>query len=99
MRRAAAIAVLAVLADLGLAVASDWMFGPELANGSVRRVLEDWTLPPIDLWAVFPTGRLASTKARAFAEFVATIVNGDGAPPEDADLGGRHSQRDPSREA
>ncbi|PWC47342.1 LysR family transcriptional regulator [Azospirillum sp. TSA6c] len=89
----------AVLADLGLAVASDWMFGPELADGSVRRVLEDWTLPPIDLWAVFPTGRLASTKARAFAEFVAGIVNGDGAPVEDADLGGRQSQQDHSQEA
>lgn len=60
----------AVLADMGLAVASDWMFGPELASGAVQRVLPDWTLPPIDLWAVFPTGRLASAKARAFADFV-----------------------------
>jgi DNA-binding transcriptional LysR family regulator len=64
----------AVLADMGLAVASDWMFGPELASGAVRRVLGDWTLPPMDLWAVFPTGRLASAKARAFAEFVETIL-------------------------
>jgi DNA-binding transcriptional LysR family regulator len=60
----------AVLADMGLAVASDWMFAPELANGAVRRMLPDWSLPPIDLWAVFPTGRLASAKARAFAAFV-----------------------------
>jgi DNA-binding transcriptional LysR family regulator len=60
----------AVLADIGLAVASDWMFVPELASGAVRRVLPQWTLPPIDLWAVFPTGRLASAKARAFADFV-----------------------------
>jgi DNA-binding transcriptional LysR family regulator len=60
----------AVLADMGLAVASDWMFAPELANGAVQRVLPDWSLPPIALWAVFPTGRLASAKARAFAAFV-----------------------------
>jgi DNA-binding transcriptional LysR family regulator len=60
----------AVLADMGLAVTSDWMFAPELASGAVRRVLPDWTLPPIDLWAVFRTGRLASAKARAFADFV-----------------------------
>jgi DNA-binding transcriptional LysR family regulator len=60
----------AVLADMGLAVTSDWMFAPELANGAVRRVLPEWTLAPIDLWAVFPTGRLASAKARAFADFV-----------------------------
>lgn len=89
----------AVLADLGLAVASDWMFGPELANGSVRRVLEDWTLPPVDLWAVFPTGRLASTKARAFAEFVAGIVNGDDAPAEEAESGERHFNGGHSQEA
>ncbi|MFA6964561.1 LysR substrate-binding domain-containing protein [Bosea sp. (in: a-proteobacteria)] len=64
----------AVLADLGLAVASDWMFGPELASGAVHRVLEDWALPPIDLWALFPTGRLASAKARAFADFVEAMI-------------------------
>lgn len=60
----------AVLADMGLAVASDWMFAPELASGAVQRLLPDWSLPPIALWAVFPTGRLASAKARAFAAFV-----------------------------
>src|ERR1700743_3240687 len=60
----------AVLADMGLAVASDWMFAPELASGAVTRVLPDWRLSPIDLWAIFPTGRLASAKARAFADFV-----------------------------
>jgi DNA-binding transcriptional LysR family regulator len=65
----------AVLADMGLAVASDWMFGPELASGAVQRVLPDWTLPPIDLWAVFPTGRLASAKARAFSAFVEDTLN------------------------
>lgn len=60
----------AVLADMGLTIASDWMFAPELASGAVRRVLTDWSLPPIDLWAVFPNGRMASAKARAFAAFV-----------------------------
>lgn len=46
------------------------MFGPELASGRVRRVLQDWELPPIDLWVVFPSGRKASAKARAFASFI-----------------------------
>lgn len=64
----------AVMADMGLAVTSDWMFWPELQSGEVRRVLEDWELPNINLWAVFPTGRLASAKARAFADFVETVV-------------------------
>lgn len=64
----------AVLSHIGLAVASDWMFAPELSDGTVQRVLDDWDLPPIDLWAVFPTGRLASAKARAFADFAGSIV-------------------------
>lgn len=64
----------AVLADIGLTVNSDWMFAPELESGAVRRALEDWELPPVDLWAVFPTGRLASTKARAFADYVESIL-------------------------
>jgi DNA-binding transcriptional LysR family regulator len=60
----------AVLADIGVAVASEWMFSRELATGAVKAVLAGWTIPPIDLWAVFPTGRMASAKARAFAAFV-----------------------------
>jgi DNA-binding transcriptional LysR family regulator len=63
----------AVLADMGLAIASDWMFWPELHNRQAVRLLEDWQLPSLDLWAVFPTGRLASAKARAFADFTAGI--------------------------
>jgi DNA-binding transcriptional LysR family regulator len=59
-----------VLAGLGLAVGSDWLFAPELKSGAVISVLTDWSLPSVDLWAVFPTGRLASAKARAFASFV-----------------------------
>ena len=60
----------AVLAHLGLAVASDGMLGAELKSGAVREVLADWRLPSVDIWAVFPTGRRASAKARAFAVFV-----------------------------
>lgn len=60
----------AVLADMGLTIASDWMFAPELADGRVERVLTDWSLPEIELWAVYPSGRLASAKARAFAAFL-----------------------------
>lgn len=64
----------AVLADLGLTIASDWMFWNELADGHVRRVLSRWSLPPIDLWAVFPSGRMPSAKARQFAGFVETVL-------------------------
>jgi DNA-binding transcriptional LysR family regulator len=51
------------------------MFAPEVANGTVQRVLEDWALPLIDLWAVFPSGRMASAKARQFASFVEAVMS------------------------
>ena len=52
----------AVLANAGIAVASEWMFSPEIADRTVQMVLQDWELPRIDLWAVFPAGRTATTK-------------------------------------
>jgi DNA-binding transcriptional LysR family regulator len=61
----------AVLAGLGLSIGgSEWLFAPELAAGTVKALLTDWSLPIVELWAVFPTGRQASAKARAFALFV-----------------------------
>jgi DNA-binding transcriptional LysR family regulator len=64
----------AVLAGFGLAITSEWMFQPELESGRVRAVLDDWSLPLLDLWAVFPTGRRASAKARAFVAFVEQVL-------------------------
>ena len=60
----------AVLAELGLTVASGRLFARELNSGAVKPVLEDWSLPPIDLLAVFPTGRQSRAKARAFTSII-----------------------------
>jgi DNA-binding transcriptional LysR family regulator len=80
----------ALLGGLGLAIASEWMFSPELADGTVQAVLTDWELPSIDLWAVFPAGRLVSAKARAFVAFVEEVlgVTGDnqGRAPSESEL-------------
>jgi DNA-binding transcriptional LysR family regulator len=67
----------AVLADLGVAVASEWMFSPELARGRVVRALSDWQLPSVALWAVFPTGKHPNAKARAFAKFIEHQLTAD----------------------
>ncbi|MYM69513.1 LysR family transcriptional regulator [Pseudoduganella sp. FT55W] len=66
----------AVCSGVGVAIASEWMFAPELANGAVEQLLPEWSLPTIDLWAVYPSGRLASAKARAFTAFVQEIMAG-----------------------
>jgi DNA-binding transcriptional LysR family regulator len=64
----------AVIAGMGLAVTSEWLFASELAGGVVRPALTEWTLPPADLWLVFPTGRAVSAKARAFATFAKSAL-------------------------
>ncbi|GBR02464.1 LysR family transcriptional regulator [Asaia lannensis] len=64
----------AILADMGLTITSDWMFAPELESGAVTRLLPAWSLPDIDLWAVFPTGRMMTAKARQFANFVQGLM-------------------------
>jgi DNA-binding transcriptional LysR family regulator len=64
-----------VLADLGLAIASEWMFAPELKANTVKPVLVDWSLPPVELWAILPMGRQASAKARAFASFIGRQIS------------------------
>lgn len=71
----------AVLAGAGLTIASEWMFGPELADGTVQRTLEEWRLAPVDLWAVYPAGRVATAKARAFVGFVEILLAEAAAAP------------------
>jgi DNA-binding transcriptional LysR family regulator len=65
----------AVLAGQGFAITSRWMFAPELASGMVAPILEDWTLPAMELWVIYPSGRLTSTKARAFVKWFEATIN------------------------
>src|SRR6266403_1326754 len=65
----------AVFAGAGIAIASEWMFAPEILDGTVKAVLQNWELPRIDFWAVFPAGRMATSKARTFVSFVQEILN------------------------
>lgn len=65
-----------VLAGLGLTIASRWMFAREIEDGAVVSVLSGWSLPTMDLWAVFPSGRLPTAKARAFVDWVAHCMDG-----------------------
>jgi DNA-binding transcriptional LysR family regulator len=64
----------AVISGQGFAVASRWMFSPELESGEVVSILDGWTLPPLDLWVIYPSGRLTSTKARAFVKWFEGII-------------------------
>ena len=64
----------AVLAGQGFTITSRWMFAPELASGAVLAVLKEWTLPPMELWVIYPSGKLTSTKARAFMKWFESTI-------------------------
>ncbi len=64
----------AVLAGLGVAIISRWMMMAELRSGIVTPLLTEWELPSTALWAVFPAGRLPTTKARAFVSWFETLI-------------------------
>lgn len=68
----------AVFAGLGLCVTSEWMLSHLPPGIEVEELLSDWKLPDLDLWAVFPAGRKASSKARAFAAFIEKHMQLDG---------------------
>jgi DNA-binding transcriptional LysR family regulator len=64
----------AVICDQGFAIASRWMFSPELESAEVVTVLKEWILPRLDLWVICSSGRLTSAKARAFVKWFETII-------------------------
>ncbi|KPF80347.1 transcriptional regulator [Novosphingobium sp. AAP93] len=67
-----------ILAGLGIGMGSRLMFTPELAAGTVRPVLTEWGLSTLDVWAMFPSGRKSSRRARAFVDWLEVVVGGDG---------------------
>lgn len=67
----------ALIAGLGIGMASHWLVGRELADGRLVVLLPDWSVDPVDLWAVFPAGRVQSRKVRAFVEFVSAVMARD----------------------
>lgn len=64
----AEVAVSAVRAGLGVAVASLPAFSQDLDTGELVRLLPDWSLNDIEAHALFATGRGAKPAARAFVD-------------------------------
>jgi DNA-binding transcriptional LysR family regulator len=64
----------AVLAGQGYAITSRWMFAPELASGAVIPILKEWSLPAMELWVIYPSGKLTSAKARAFVKWFESTI-------------------------
>jgi DNA-binding transcriptional LysR family regulator len=60
-----------VLAGLGIARASTVLAGGEIKAGLLVSLLRGYSLPPVDVHAVFPGGPRPSTKIRALVDYLA----------------------------
>lgn len=68
----------AAVAGLGIAAVSRFACQTELSRGDLVRVLERHELARIDVHVVFPAGRRAPLKARAFVDHLANNLGGGG---------------------
>ncbi|MEW6705335.1 MAG: LysR family transcriptional regulator [Pseudomonadota bacterium] len=65
------VAIEAALAGHGLARVLTYQVREHLAQGRLRRVLQAYEGPPIPVQLVYPEGRKAAAKVRAFVDFAA----------------------------
>ncbi len=55
----------------GIALEPDFIVAPEVADGRLVPILDDWTPPAIPIHAAYPSRRHLSAKVRAFVDFLA----------------------------
>ncbi|WP_151637179.1 LysR substrate-binding domain-containing protein [Noviherbaspirillum aerium] len=54
----------------GIVIRSEWDVSAYLRSGRMKKILEDWDLPPADIYIVYPTKHNLSAKTRAFVDFM-----------------------------
>ena len=62
---------LAAIHGLGLVVLPTYIVGQDLSKKRLEAVLQDYDLPPMDIYAVYPHRRHLSAKVRTFLDFLA----------------------------
>lgn len=62
------------LAGLGIAMATNLMCAPDIRSGALVRLLKGYTLEPVEVHAVFPSGPRPSQKVRAFVDYLAASL-------------------------
>jgi len=64
------IAVNWALAGHGILMRAEWDIAKYLRSGRLRQVLENWQLPPADIYAVYPQRHKSAARVQAFVDFV-----------------------------
>lgn len=67
----------AALAGGGLALQPTYLANPHLADGSLQRVLPDWALPDMAIYALYTSRRQLSPAVRALLDFLADRFVGE----------------------
>lgn len=57
---------------LGLVMSPTYVVGRDIENGTLKVVLSDYALPPLDIHAVYPHRKYLSAKVRSFMDFLQT---------------------------
>ncbi len=70
----------AALAGLGITALPSFVVGDALARGELTRVLPDWTLSALTIYAAMPTRKFVPTRTRAFMDFLTATFKSDGDP-------------------
>ena len=55
----------------GILMRSEWDAGPFVRSGRLEVLLDEYTLPPADIYAVYPQKQNLAAKVRVFVEFLA----------------------------
>jgi len=62
------------MAGLGIAMASRVMCAAEIKSGRLVRLLPEYTMEPVEVHAIFPSGPHPSAKVRAFVDYLASAL-------------------------
>ena len=77
----------------GITAINDHFALPSLKEGHLVEVLPDWSLPPVDAWAVFPGRRLMPARTRVFIDALAAKFDGPECKAIEADTRHVKAQR------
>lgn len=62
-----------VIEGLGLAIIPDYMCQHEVSNGQLTQVLPAWSMPDVDVYALYPKHKLNIPKVKAFVDFIQLV--------------------------
>jgi DNA-binding transcriptional LysR family regulator len=61
---------MAAIDGLGLVMLASYVVGRDIEKGKLKVVLDNYTLPPLDIHAVYPHRKYLSAKVRRFMDFL-----------------------------